>query len=251
MSAAIGTLEVENGALKKGKNHLVTSSIAPTENTIAQLKWMSQQHKVNIPVKNVRVRSSEADAISYYNKKKYSLCRNALMTLHEFQPFSEGALVDAGYISLVALDDPQFVCDLSDYYSDGLVDNFSAINNNIVAKIEMGSPEDVDKMLHYLSSLANEEKEKAVLSATIGMYLYYVDKADSGREHYEMAKAFFKASRDHFGLTLVLLHQGMAEKRQDIDKAKTILEHARKEAKKVSKSPEVLDKINRELDQTG
>lgn len=247
LSASIGTIEVESGSLIKGKTHLAASAISPTENTVAQLKWISQQHNIFIPIKKSSIQSLEADAITYYNNKEYSNCRDSLMTLHRFQPFSEGALVDAGYVSMVALDDPEFVCDSSEYFGDDVVASFSARNNYIVARLEIGILDNTEEMLLDLRKLAQEEENKAVLSAAIGMYLYRIGDIDGGKKKYEITNAFFRVSKNYFSLALALLHQGMMEKRLGIGSAKTILEQAKKEAKKASKSPELLAKIKREL----
>lgn len=247
LAASVGTLEVKSGSLKKGKQHLVISAVAPTENTIAQLKWMSQKHKIIIPVNDSLVRSIEADAIVHYNQKKYDLCRKSLMRLHEFQPFSDGALVDAGYISFVALDDPEFVMGFSEAFNVQLVGGFSAKNNYIVACIETNNMSEVDVMLQDLYSLAKEDKDKAVLMATIGMYLYRIGDYKGGREQYKNAQAFFKAIKNSFANALSLIHQGVIEKKVGLGSAKFTLEEAKKEAKKLSHVPELMDKINREL----
>ncbi len=248
LSASLGTLEVENGSVKKAMEHLKISALVPTENTVAQLKWMSQQHKIIIPVSRNAIHSLEAEAISYYNNKDYASCRDKLMNLHRFQPFSEGALVDAGYLSMVALDDPGFICGATEYFGADVLESFMAKNNYIIAKLLLDELDGVEDMIRDLSNLANDDREKAVLSAAIGMYMYRIGEIDSGRECYNTTNAFFKSRKQYYNLGLSLLHQGMIEKHYDINNAQIIFEQAKKEAKKAAlKSPELLEKVLREF----
>lgn len=247
LSASLGTIEAENGSIKKAKGHLTTSALAPTENTIAQLQWISQQHNIYIPINKINVQSLEANAISSYNNKNYPRCRDELMMLHKFQPFSEGALVDAGYLSMVALDDPEFVCGFSEYFGNNVLDSFRAKNNYIAAKLTIGDLNNIEKMLIELRNLPKDDREKAVLSATMGMYLYRIGEYDRGRKHYENTNTFFKHDKDYFSLALSLMYQGLIEKKLSISSADSILRQAEKEAKKAPRSPELLDKIKREL----
>jgi tetratricopeptide (TPR) repeat protein len=250
LSASVGTIEVENGALKKGRAHLMMSSIQPTENTVAQLKWMLQQHKVSIPLRENTIQSLEANAIYFYNRKDYKSCRNELIELHKFQPFSFQALADAGYMSLIGLDDPGEVIDFSEYYSHFLPGNVIAQNNYIVAKMEMGNMEGLEKRIQEVSFIAENDRDKAMISATLGMYLYLTDDIGQGRKLYENSQAYFKSSKNNISHTIALLYQGMMEKQLGLSSAEGILKAAKKEAENMHSHPEVLQKINREISKT-
>ena len=86
-----------------------------------------------------------------------------------------------------------------------------------------------------------------MLSATKGMYSYLVGEMEIGRALYKKANTYFKLNKIYHGHASSLLHQAMVEKLHDINTAKIILEEAKKEAKKTNRSPELFDKIIREL----
>ena len=110
------------------------------------------------------------------------------MRLHEFQPFSESALIDAGYISTVALDDPEFVCGFSENSYVISLESFPAQNNHIVAKLLINNVENIEVMLTDLKLLATEKRDKAVFSATFSMYLYCKGEENEAKMRYEYAK---------------------------------------------------------------
>ena len=61
------------------------------------------------------------------------------------------------------------------------------------------------------------------------------------------ANMFFSASKDTSSLALSLMFQGIIEKRLGIDSSKEISNKAKKEAKKSTKRPELLERINKEI----
>lgn len=248
LSASIGTLEIQNGAIKKGKKHLAESAISPTENTVAQLRWLSQQHKIYTPMETNATQSLEARAIDYYNDKDYIRCRDKLVELHEFQPFSSQALVDAGYISLMALEDSKFVCDLYQKFSSVKSANVTVSNNYILAKLLIGDIKGAEIMLSELIDIEMKDSDKAVLSATIGYYFYQIGQEEEARRCYENTFMYFKSVKNSFNLSVALLYQGIAEKKISTGKGNSILEKAKLEAKKISWKPaELIERIDKEI----
>jgi tetratricopeptide (TPR) repeat protein len=248
LSAGLGTLEVENGALKKSKKILSLCVESPTENTIAQLEWLRQQHDIVIPEYDYDIRSIEADAIHSFHEGEYKKCRDTLMMLHRFQPFSDLPLVDAGYISMFVLDNPGYLISNKEYFSGDVVKSFMGVNNYIVSKMQLGDTSNIDIELMGLQKLIRDDRERAVFSATVGMYLYLAGFIDEGRKKYNDASEYFRKTRNDFSLSVSLTYQGMVEKSLGLNTARDILERAVKEAKKVSESPELLEKANRELE---
>jgi len=169
------------------------------------------------------------------------------MDLYEFQPFSGGALADAGYISLVVLDDPEFVCKISESLGLIVYNKFSSLNNYIVSKLLLGKHSDVEPMFLSLSRLASNDREKAVLSATMGMFFYCEGKLDQARDMYKRANSFFEITKSHFGLSISLFYQAIMERKINRKIGKDFFQRALKEAKKATRSVELEARINNEL----
>jgi hypothetical protein len=122
------------------------------------------------------------------------------------------------------------------------------VNNYIVSKMQLGDTSNIDIELMGLQKLIRDDRERAVFSATVGMYLYLAGFIDEGRKKYNDASEYFRKTRNDFSLSVSLTYQGMVEKSLGLNTARDILERAVKEAKKVSESPELLEKANRELE---
>jgi hypothetical protein len=80
------------------------------------------------------------------------------MEVYEFQPFSEGALVDTGYISLVALNDPEFVCNFTENNNCVILYSFSGLNNYTVAKLQLGVLDGMETLWPKLNRPTINEK---------------------------------------------------------------------------------------------
>jgi len=251
LSASIGTIELQHGSVKRARSYLNYSTVSPTENTIAQLKWISQKLDYKTELSNgLILKSIEAEAIAHYQNQNYAGCRVALLELHDFQPFSKMALADFGYISLVAMDEPGYLIDKYNYYEHAVRNNFLALNNYVVALLEEKASVNFDDLFSRLKYLVENEHDQAVMNATLGMYLYGVDKEELGETLYKKTAQYFRARRDNTSLALLLIHHAISMSGTDENKEKAIelLKQAKYFAEKEKKSrPEVLDKVGREI----
>lgn len=238
--------------MKKGIDLLAKAVIEPTENTVAQLKWLSHKHQVAISIDSSKYFSLEAIANSQFYSKEFVACRDNLMQMHDFQPFSENALIDAGYISLVHLDDINFVLKYLGSFNGLPLREFLAINNFLVARMLSGNFQDIDKSLFELKQLAYDSKKRrdeniAVYTATLGMYFYRQGHVDEARVLYGKTENYFRSQGMSRNTSVALMHQGVEEKRFDIDKGFKILRRAKAEAKKTADGLVLIDRIESEL----
>ena len=247
LAASIGTLEIKNGSTKKGKIQLIQASKVPTENTIAQLRWIAQQHKVHVPLNDHLARSQEAKAISYYSEKNYRECRDTLIKYFESQPFISEPLLDAGYLSLTILNEPCFVEQISKRFESVLKNSFTATNNLIVARLELGKFDGITEQLEKLEVMGQSPDDLAVATATRGMYAYYSGEIEFAKLCYKNSLFHFKERRQPINYAIALLYQGITEKKCELESAKATLEKAKSASKKLITYPELLEKVNQEL----
>ena len=208
LAASLGTIEIQNGAIKKGKKLLNSSLLYPSENTIAQCNWLRHKHDIQISgVSSIAAKSLESQATDYYVNKQFAECSRTLMNLYSFQPFSEAPILDAGFLSVVGARDPQFVIDISDKRIPKHQMSFSELNNLIVAKLQLGQSNELLSDIHLLSGKLDNESSRLIgtFQATVGMFEIANGAIEDGCYSYELAIEQFKSNKDEQGLAIAQL----------------------------------------------
>ncbi|WP_085918115.1 hypothetical protein [Halomonas sp. CSM-2] len=199
LAASLGTIEFENGNLKKAKKMFQASLLVPSENALSQYGWLKQKHGFSIDEEPSLPDSSiENDANKYYVSGDFSRCRDKLVEFHSFQPFSDASMVDAGYMSLIGLKDPTFVTESLYYKKPKTQMSFGALNNLIVAKLLQNNFHGIESDFKLLAKKAEarEESAKGIYVATSGLMMFKIGEECKGAELYESAIEFFKKRKD-------------------------------------------------------
>lgn len=196
--ASLGTIEFRNGNSRKAKEYFAITFKNPSENALAQYGWLHHKHGFNASVETEMLlsRSIESQVNRLYVQKDFLGCRSKLIELHRFQPFTDAPLTDAGYISLLGLEDPDFVIELSQNRSSYQAMSFGELNNFIVAKLVLNDLSEVDGLLDLLAEKVRKDQasdHRGVFLATAGMFMFKVGNTEQGRFLYQEAI-------DHFGV---------------------------------------------------
>ncbi|MFC6635309.1 hypothetical protein [Microbulbifer taiwanensis] len=208
LAASLGTLEIKNGALKNGKKLLNFALSNPSENAVAQCQWLYHKHGIYLSEsKNLSIKSIEGEATLSYVEGRFAECRENLLGLYAFQPFSESPIVDAGYMSIVALRDPGFVVKLSEGRVPSSSMSFLELNNLIVAKAQLGMVDQLSIELRHLSEKLDKSNENlaATYLATLGLCEFSRGKACLGSALYEKSIEKFIESKSEHGEALAKL----------------------------------------------
>ncbi len=247
--ASLGTIEIENGATINGKKLFSQALIFPTENTIAQAHWMSRKNYIQLKNNQLNLMPSvEGKVIDYYANKEYVLCRDSLIELYKFQPFSDMAIVDAGFISLMALDDPIYAVNLYDQYKHITSHSFMAQNNKAVALLDLNRIDEAHALIKQLNHLVRNNREQYVLIATEALLCYRLNFYEIGKGLYQKAAKCFLDENMMNDYAKVLYHYGIEEMAVNRQEAIKLLEKSRDLFKKNTGSAEYLSKINAKLD---
>ena len=194
--ACIATLEIKNGNNKKAKKLFYQALENPSENSISQYNWVFHKHNFKLDTFDIRkfgsIESSVNDA---YVNQQYEKCRQHLLELHSFQPFSDAPVADAGYISLIALNDPEFILNMSLDRGPKIHMPFTELNNLVVAKILTNNFSDIDLDFRILArkSITEEKIDHGVYLATSGLFFIKIGEVAKGCQLYESAIAHFKS----------------------------------------------------------
>lgn len=235
LAAAYGTLEIMNGANRKGKKYVEESLIFPSENTLSQCVWLKNKAGIDIDSKLMgEQRSTEGEVTEAYIAKNFSLCREKLIELHAFQPFSDNPIVSAGYVCLTALDDYDFVIEMSEGRIPLSNMSFMELNNLVVAYLMKGSGARSGALMNVLFDKAMQDKESFIstLGATTGLFLMLNGFVDEGCNLYENVLSKFKRLKDDRQLALANFFYSRAIKGFDRDRSHSLMETSKKLAKK-------------------
>ncbi|TGG94859.1 hypothetical protein E4656_00045 [Natronospirillum operosum] len=196
LNAALGSIEFKSGSVKKAKKYFNDALSRPSENVNSQYAWLQYKYGFEVggyPV--VEKLSIEADVNMLYKKMEFKLCRDKLLDLYRFQPFTDAPLVDAGYISMLSLEDPNFVVETSVGRIPLTHMGFGELNNLVVAKLMLEDYSDLGLHLEILKRkcIDGTDADKAVYLATCGMSKIKLGDVGLGEELYEGAINFFSS----------------------------------------------------------
>lgn len=239
LAACIGTIEFNSGSIKKAKKHIQLALADPSENVISHVHWL--HHKHNITFKNMPDPSAsiEGGVNALYQKKKFNECRDKLVEMHQFQPYSAGPVVDAGYLSIAALDDPNFVIKLSENRIPHSHMRFGELNNLIVAKLLLKNTENLDVDLRLLARRVNLEDTHSIATfkATTGMAFMESGMIYEGKKLYD--ESIEMLTRKGLNRSLCLAKHFYAKQIEKYDKEKA--QQLKSEAMKLAKKYNVLE----------
>jgi tetratricopeptide (TPR) repeat protein len=236
LAAALGTIELKNGASKKGKRLLDLSLVAPSENVISQCNWLQHKFGIKLPTMNASlIRSIESEVANSYLSRRYVECRERLLQLHAFQPFSDTVVSDIGYISIVALKDYNFVIDYSDNRIPKSHMSFGEINNLVVAKILNGDCLSVEPDLAILIQKAksSSDAQKGIFAGTLGLYCMRMGRYEDGCGLYERAISYFEKIKQPKAVALAQYFYSQELERCDPEKSSSIRSSCVAEAKRL------------------
>lgn len=241
LAACIGTIEFKNGSLQKGKKHMQLALAAPSENVIAHVQWLHNKHHLNFKNMPQSNASIEGGVNDLYAKRMFVECRDKLLEMHKFQPYSVGPIVDAGYLSIAGLDDPQFVIDISENRISKSHMGFGELNNLIVAKLQKKQTQDIDVDLRLLSRRVNlgDPNSSAIFRATSGMAFIENGLIDEGVKLYDDAISILE--KNGLNRSLCLAKHFYSKQMVDISPQRS--EELKKESLRLAKKFGVLEII--------
>jgi tetratricopeptide (TPR) repeat protein len=189
MASALATLELRNGDIKKAKRLFRAALQDPTENTVAQVNWATQQiGKVPMQQSVLEVpRLYEANAWgTFWAGKWQDALDNSRLWLDD-QPFSSRPAVHGSYIATTLLED---YASAETFLREGLIANpkdSSLLNNLTVALAKTGKLGDAQRCFGTINTAALNEQQRIVWHATKGLLLFRNGDHAQGRELYQEA----------------------------------------------------------------
>lgn len=236
LAAAVGTVELINGASKQAKLFFNRSLIAPTGNSLAQAQWaIEQDAKIIIPSSAWNTPAAyEAVTLASRRAHKWDNALDACVTWLAEEPFSIRPAVLGSYIGFR----PEHVEIAEQFASVGLKcypKNILLLNNRAVANAYQGKIKEAYTDVQ-IALTQPDGRDEPYLLATLGLIAFRSGMPALGREYYELCMGWFKqikAITSYASALLFLL-------REEIQIDRSVIPHAIDMAQQIGKSPIVI-----------
>ena len=187
LAAAVATLDLENGHIKRARKLFDMALRKPTENSVAQASWASRKSRIQIRMPEVRVsRQFEADTWLAHLDGEWDKCVKSATMWQADEPFSSRPGVLGSFTAAVCLDDyaaGEHVAGQGLIANQG---NFALLNNRAYCLIHLGRMREAAEVLQRMKKVETENTEM-VYMATYGLYQYRNGREEEGKAWYRQA----------------------------------------------------------------
>jgi len=250
LSSAIGTLEASHGNTRKAKRHLRNSLIDPTDNSLAQATWLSENgNGIELQISEDDYdleRGFEARAYRGFAASQWKESLGSSLQWIKDQPFSSRAVRSASFLANSIFQDH----DLAE-----TIIKFGQISNPHDPAFHVGLAyayarrdrlDDSVAELKKISSANNEVWLPAALDANYGLISYRRGQFLEGRQLYALATKKADKLDDKRTKVAALTNWAMEEMKYSREMALSIIQEAQETAKRAT-GPDVPFTIERVL----
>lgn len=218
--AQIATLEFSSGKKSKGRNLVERSLDNLTENSLAQLHYLSKFYRIdgNITNKNFYV-PCQYEALTRSNITLLN-CREAARNAkswHNFQPFSSVPALYFSFLSSMVFEDHQASIEVLKSSLICSPDNIALLNNLAYAYAQINQLEDAQKMITAINANKATKDDQAIILATQGLISFKYGHIDDACNSYENAVSFFRSTKNYRLLALALFNYALVLSEIDLE----------------------------------
>jgi|LSQX01.3.fsa_nt_gb tetratricopeptide (TPR) repeat protein len=232
--SSIGTLEFYEGSLKKSKELFRKSLIAPNDNSLAQIEWISKEDRsFQFETQNIKIKNpQEANAIKSFEESNWNQTLYYTDRWLSDIPYSTRPVLLGSFVAETFLNDNEKAIELC---KRGLIANPNDImlkNNLICSYAISGKINDAVSMLEKLKPEIQDlpEDNKIVLQATMGLVLFRLGEFENGRDLYMKAYQNAKNIKNDYLKCMAILHLAKEEINARTDQIDKTFEIVQKEA---------------------
>ena len=198
LASAVATLELASGSIKNSKKLFRLSLKHPTENSIAQVAWVSRYNSTILLDDEYLNRPNTFEARSWYFYSQ-SIWEKAIQACRQWeydQPFSSRPSIRSSYVSATALED---YARSEQFAKQGLranPENSTLLNNLAFARINLGDINGAKEVLSKVKRLSLSDQEWVSLQATRGLLAFRTGNVGAGRKLYSEARSKAQKMKD-------------------------------------------------------
>lgn len=200
LAAALATLEMESGSLKKARKLFGTSLIDPNENALAQAAWAAHsRHVAPEPKADLYLRpyAYEARVSRAYADRHWMQAVTAAEQWMLDEPYTVTPAVTASYIADALMMDSERAERITRVALAHHPTNFTLINNRAVALARLGKVMEARDLLSKLPTDLADPRELVVKTATAGLIEFRAGNAEAGITLYLEAIEHAKRCGEH------------------------------------------------------
>ncbi len=218
LSSSIATSEILDGAEKKARVLFKQSLIAPTSNSLAQIKWADRSFKLGFgqQIENSLAHTPNAHEAKHweaYEKKKMQLALKYADEWWKEEPYSVSPPRAITYLASIVNDMPLLlrVADAGLKANPGDITLklnylFAQISTlGYVSSVDNKALEKVTRTLRAIMH-GSDKDEAAHAIANIGMLAYRVGDFETGRAYYDHAEIYFEKTKSPSQIFLLINH---------------------------------------------
>jgi tetratricopeptide (TPR) repeat protein len=225
LSSSIGTLEFKDGSIKKAKKFFRKSMLAPNDNSLAQLEWITNHDpRFEIDPRSFeQVKNPfEAYALDLFKNGQWKKAYNNTMNWFLDAPYSKRPIMLGSYITSSLLNDKAASIALCEVGLQANPTDPTILNNMVYSLVTSGKLDKIDPYLSRIEQLdikALPIGNQVSLQATIGLVALKTKQKNEGLRLYEKAIEIAKKVNNSrlknlaiLNLTKELIFQNMPEK---------------------------------------
>jgi tetratricopeptide (TPR) repeat protein len=255
LHSALGSQEFEAGSVRKARKLFRQSLVQPTDNSLAQAKWMAREINalaVNFEVANFEIqRPFEAEAYEAFTQGRWPEAYTSSLNWLADQPFSSRPAQFAAYLATTIFGEYQKGLELSDFGLKANPGNVSLRVNRIYCLALIGHFEDALKELRNVKPSSEEEWVETAVEANYGLIAFLQGNPVQGRQRYESAISIADCLPNKKTKVMALVNWAKQESVLIDSRASRLYQEARELSKEVQHSADlafILDRLGHTLD---
>jgi tetratricopeptide (TPR) repeat protein len=227
LASSIGTVELLNGSLRKGRAYFNKSLISPNDNSLAQLEWASTMDKgLDINTENFDVKMNfEAMALDSLHNNEFEVALDQAAKWFIDMPFSKRPIMFGSHLASSILKDQKKSIS---FLKAGLIGhpNDPQIINNLAYSyaIEDQTNEAFEELNKVKNEYITDDATQICLTATKGLAYFRSGFIDLGRDLYLEAIELTKKIGDPDLNRVAILNYAREEIRIKSPQAESIME---------------------------
>jgi tetratricopeptide (TPR) repeat protein len=187
LAAALGTIELMNGSIKRAKKLIRQSLIDPTENSVAQARWIAQQLGTNFNEHYLSMRDTyeaRAEYAHFQGADPQEIVRQC-RRWWEDEPFSSRPAILGSFTATARLFDYELALAFTNSGLEAIPSSIILRNNKVVALAKLGRIGEAREELNRIREKGADFDP--VRRATEGLVYFREGNLEAGRRCYNEA----------------------------------------------------------------
>ena len=219
LASNLGTVQMKYGAVKIAKKMIKMALLDPTENSLAQVQWMTNSLGINKNQTDNLKRlesevpgSYEAQSLRLYWDLKFEDSFKAAVVWGKFQQLSSKPIVHASHVAELFLQDDDLAIKVLCNSTPAQKNSFEYFNNMAVSLAKTGKISEAEKLIAEIDTEKLSNTHKTVLVATRGLLKFRLGSLEDGRKLYEQAINEFDRVEDSVSAAVASYYFATEEK---------------------------------------